>query len=155
VRTVLAPGAPQHRHSAADITLLGAEILTAYLRVRWLLRRHDLPTVVSSIGAPTRRSPESAAGPAELRVGARLARSTSRCLAALPADSRCLVRSLVLIAVLARRGIASSLVIGVRPGGEFAAHAWVELDGLPLLPADGEDYERLLELHSRGSGPAV
>jgi hypothetical protein len=45
------------------------------------------------------------------------------------------MRSLVLTALLSRRGIASTLVIGVRPGGEFGAHAWVEHEGAPLLPS--------------------
>ena len=56
------------------------------------------------------------------------------------------MRSLVLTAVLERRGIASRFVIGVRGAGDdFLAHAWVEYDGLPLLPA-GDDFERLTEL---------
>jgi hypothetical protein len=43
---------------------------------------------------------------------------------------KCLVRSLTLSRVLARRGVATSVQIGVRPGDrELQAHAWVEWNG--------------------------
>ncbi|MDQ3569707.1 MAG: lasso peptide biosynthesis B2 protein [Actinomycetota bacterium] len=78
--------------------------------------------------------------------GLRLGRAVSRTLRLLPTDSRCLVRSLVLTALLARRGLSSLLVIGVRSDPEFAAHAWVEHAGRPLLPPGEETFQRLLEL---------
>jgi len=47
--------------------------------------------------------------------------------------STCLERSLVLWWLLARRGVASRLRIGVRKSGEkFEAHAWVERDGVAI-----------------------
>jgi len=50
-----------------------------------------------------------------------------------PLDCTCLHRSLVLCWLLARRGVASQLRIGVRQDENgFAAHAWVEVDGIPL-----------------------
>ena len=61
-------------------------------------------------------------------------------------DSRCLMQSVVLVAMLARRGAEASLVIGVRPGVDFGAHAWVELAGRALLPTFGDDFARLVEL---------
>ena len=79
-------------------------------------------------------------------VGVSLARAVTRTLPLLPADSRCLMRSLVLISLLNRREIGSSLVIGVRPGQRFGAHAWVEVDGRPLLPRGESEFERLVEL---------
>ena len=50
---------------------------------------------------------------------------------------QCLVRSMALQRLLERDGIEGGrLVVGVRRrSGEFAAHAWVELQGRPL----GED----------------
>jgi hypothetical protein len=48
--------------------------------------------------------------------------------------------------MLVRRGIESSLVIGVRPEPSFEAHAWVECAGTPLLPTGDEPYGRLVEL---------
>lgn len=45
----------------------------------------------------------------------------------------CLRRSLVLQGLLARRGIAAELRIGVRRDGErLQAHAWVEVAGVPI-----------------------
>ena len=53
----------------------------------------------------------------------------------LPFDSRCLIRSLVLVRILSRRSIDdATLVIGASVEGGFAAHAWVEHDGEPVLP---------------------
>jgi transglutaminase-like putative cysteine protease len=77
---------------------------------------------------------------------ARLGHAVTRTLTALPFDDRCLSQALVLVAMLARRGTPSTLVIGARAGAEFGAHAWVEVDGLPVLLADEADYPRLAEL---------
>lgn len=78
------------------------------------------------------------------RVGIRLARPVRRTLDPLPWDSRCLMSALVLLRMLARRGIVCRLVIGVRPGDVFQAHAWIEHGGSPLLPTLG--YEPLTVL---------
>jgi hypothetical protein len=65
----------------------------------------------------------------------------------LPADARCLAQSLVLTRLLAARGIASTFVIGIaEPGEAFGAHAWVERDGVALLPVGGSAERRLVEL---------
>jgi hypothetical protein len=56
------------------------------------------------------------------------------------------MQALVLSALLARRGIGSELVIGVRPGPSFAAHAWVELEGRILPAGTDVDYRRLAAL---------
>lgn len=121
---------------------LCAEVLVTYGRVRRLLRQADFRRTLAAVGE--RREPPAGVGEAEMRAASRrLARAVVRTLALLPADSRCLVRSLVLTALLARRGIESRLIVGVRPGTRFAAHAWVEHDGMPLLEAG--QFERLLE----------
>src|SRR6266446_3253439 len=50
-----------------------------------------------------------------------------------PIPSTCLERSLCLWWLLARQGIATQFRIGVRKDSEqFAAHAWVECDGVAL-----------------------
>lgn len=124
---------------------LAAEVLAAYARVRAQLRRADLPTLVGRLrdGAEPADGPPEAAAHAE---GLRLARAATRTTDLLPTGARCLVRSLVLTALLARRGAWGTLVIGVSPGEQFGAHAWVELGGRPLLPPDEESYARLVEL---------
>ena len=45
-----------------------------------------------------------------------------------------------------QRGIESELVISVRPGESFAAHAWLEHEGAALLPPDAPASERLVTL---------
>lgn len=122
---------------------LAAEILLAYARTRWWLRRRDLPGALLELRSPGTRLP-AAADPT--RTGRRLGRAVVRTLALLPTDSRCLTRSLVLTNLLARRGIESSLVLGVRPGESFAAHAWVEHDSAALLDPGEFESRRLATL---------
>jgi Transglutaminase-like superfamily len=53
-----------------------------------------------------------------------------------PWPATCLTRSLVLVRMLRRRGAAARLCIGVRlEGGALDAHAWVELEGIPVNDA--------------------
>ena len=63
-------------------------------------------------------------------------------------EARCLSQALLVRALLQRRGLDAVLQVGVRKdGGQFDAHAWVELDGhtlaqtslqhLPLQPPPG------------------
>jgi hypothetical protein len=117
------------------------EILTDYVRVRWLLTRHDLPSVVAALRGTTARTTD----PRLQAVGTRLGHAVGRTLRLLPFDSRCLARSLVLVSLLSRRGIDSMLVIGVVVDPRFTAHAWVESGGVPLL-APLEDGRRLAEI---------
>jgi len=54
-----------------------------------------------------------------------------------PFRPNCLARSLVLCRLLRLRGLAAELRIGVAaPAGAFAAHAWVEHDGVALAEAE-------------------
>ena len=71
-----------------------------------------------------------------------------RVLGMLPFDSRCLMRSLVLLGLLGRRGARGELVIAVQTGGELGleAHAWIELDGHPLLMPALNGYRELVTL---------
>lgn len=123
------------------VTLAG-EILRTYVGVRRSLRRHDLRQVLAElrVGAPPRADGEP------VDTGRRLGRAVRRTLGVLPTDSRCLMQSLVLTKVLARRGIDTRLVIAVRPGESFAAHAWVEHGDEPLLPAGAPAFEQLVTL---------
>jgi Transglutaminase-like superfamily len=126
----------------ADLRVrIAVEIVATYAEVRWRMLRGDVTRVVGALreGAVDAHSPYDA-----YRIGRRLADPVRRTLDPLPWDSRCLMRSLVLLRMLGRRGVVSQLVIGVRPGEQFEAHAWVEHDGHPLLPTLG--YERLTVL---------
>jgi hypothetical protein len=124
--------------------LLAAEILAAYAWARRLLRRHTLPEAVAALraGAP----PTGTADAAALALGRHLAWATVRTITLLPSDSRCLMQSLVLTRVLARRGLPSTLVLSAAPGPQFEAHAWIEYAGEPLLQPAGASHEQLLRL---------
>lgn len=55
-----------------------------------------------------------------------------------PVRGRCLSRSLALYGVLRRHGIPSTIQIGVRRDqGDFAAHAWVEVNARPVNAGRG------------------
>ena len=123
--------------SPLEKAILATEVLATYVRACWLLSRRDLPTALTRLRGDAVPAP----APAYPFTALRLSHAVTRILSALPMDARCLVRSLVLTAVLARRGIESTLVIGVRPDDEFAAHAWVEANGRRMLPDEG--YARL------------
>jgi hypothetical protein len=111
---------------------LALDIVGTYVRVRWWLWRKDFPATVAAVRATA--APELRADGDDVVAGVRLGRVVRRTLGVLPFDSRCLVRSLVLTSLLARRGIDAKLVIAVEPEPEFAAHAWVECAGIALLP---------------------
>lgn len=124
---------------------LAPEILVTYVRARWWMRTRTLPDALELLRAPLAGAP--ARNGATVRdMEQRLSHAVVRTLSALPSDSRCLVRSLVLSSVLARRGIPSTLVIGVSSEPSFAAHAWVERDGLALLPEGDDGFKRILEI---------
>lgn len=123
---------------------LAVEILVAYARARWWLRRRSLEETIAALRGQT--PAVGTPGEHHLRAGLRLGRIVGRTLGVLPADSRCLVRSLVLTSMLAKRGIASRLVIGVTSEPQFKSHAWVECEGVPLLPSEDATYVRLVEL---------
>jgi hypothetical protein len=137
--------APSPRLRPRERLALGVEIVRAYLVVRRLSSRRKLPEVVSAL----RRAPAIPDLPLpEPRVdGIRLGRAVMRALVLTPGGTKCLVRSLVLLRLLARRGAPESeLIIAVQPGpAVLDAHAWVELEGRALLPP-GDGHERLLVL---------
>lgn len=122
------------------------EVLGVYARVRWLVLRRGPIGAASILRSGLRE--HAAADPDGLRVLRSLlfGRAVTRVLTLLPTDSRCLMRALVLTGMLARRGVFTKIVIGVRPSPGFAAHAWVEVEGTPLVPGDDSNYRRLTEI---------
>lgn len=62
-----------------------------------------------------------------------------------PASMMCLARGAVVTRMLRRRGFHASFVIGVRPV-PFAAHAWVEHNGIPIYgEIDGLEYFHVID----------
>ena len=152
------------RLSRTEKLSLASEIFATYGRVRWWMWRRTFPDAVRALRGgegpvdtreagkievatePGGTAAHQPGGPEDDRLASeRLGYSVRRALSPLPGDSRCLMRSLVLTNMLSRRGIPSSLIIGVAPGDEFAAHAWVEHDGVPVTD-DGEVFTPLIEV---------
>ena len=120
---------------------LAAEIVWTAVRVRRLVRRSDVPTAVACCRAEGRRSIPALPEGEVVRVS----RAVRQILGVLPGDSSPRVSSLVLIAVLDRRGIDTSLVIGVRDGVALAPQAWVEVGETPAAPRR-EKFAQLVAL---------
>jgi hypothetical protein len=141
----MSPVSPHHldRLGVRDRARLGAEILATYVRVRWTLRSQDAAHAVVSLRTHARRYSISSEPGMDYLVGWRLAHAVNVTLRPLPTDVRCLFRSLTLLTVMERRALHPKLIIGVTPA-PFSAHAWVELNGEPLLPAG--EHDRLTEL---------
>jgi hypothetical protein len=129
----------------AERVSLGSEVVVAYALVRRELRRASIEKVVERLRVPG-EWPTVEATHVELEEARRLGRAVVRTLRFLPGDTRCLLRSLVLLRLLARRGIEARLVIGARTGPDFLAHAWIEYDGLPVLSPLNDSFGRLVEL---------
>jgi len=129
--------APGRRLGAFARVLLTGEILFDYARARRLMRRTDLQDTLATLRAHAVEPSEPTAE--QHATALRLGRAAMLTLRRLPTDQRCLVRSLVVSGVLARRGIPAQLVLGVRPdrAEPFTAHAWVEHGGEVVLPDEG------------------
>jgi hypothetical protein len=133
--------------TAGQRTALVAEILGSYCAARWALRRNDLRGALIQLRSVAAGSSTSAPAWSDGHLAAsRLGYIVGRTLPLLPTDSRCLMRSLVLVRLLARRGVACSLVLGVTTSPKVRAHAWVEHAGKPVLPAYETVFTRLTEL---------
>jgi len=106
-------------------------LLTLSLRVRGFGATQRL---LQKFTASAKNDPPVAA------VESRVALTTRMVLAAArnsPIPSTCLERSLSLWWLLARQGIVTQFRIGVRKDDEkFAAHAWVERDGIAIGEPD-------------------
>ena len=114
--------------------------LLVLVRIRlglWLL---PWSRVAAMVGSSAR--PRSRFSVARLERAVRLA---SR----LVPGATCLTQALALNQLLSNNGHASTVLIGVRQDeGRFAAHAWVEWSGGPLLssPAEVTQYSPLPDL---------
>jgi hypothetical protein len=131
------------RLSQAERGRLIGEIIAAYMRSRRALSHAPIADVVAGLRS---EFPLASSSGDKLEEARSLGWAVSKTLNHLPGDTRCLIQSLVLTRVLARRGIPATLVIGARSAPDFLAHAWVEYGGDPVLnPGDGS-FGRLVEL---------
>jgi hypothetical protein len=132
--------------SVLEKLALTVAITLAYLQVRWLMSRRDLRAALARVRATP--APQAVpGGDAGHAFAGRLGSVVDGRLRHLPGDTRCLARLLVLLKLLARRGLShGALIIGVRTEPAFGAHAWVELDGRSLLQPIEASGSRLVEL---------
>ena len=90
----------------------------------------------------SRRTPARAAMSAEIADAQALARLAASAGANALGEATCLRRALLLHGWLLRRGLRPALLLGLPTNapapaaGDFSAHAWVELEGVPLLESD-------------------
>jgi hypothetical protein len=99
------------------------------LSLRWLGFRTTTALLTKARGAHASGS----AAPHD--CAASLARLLTFAADHTPGRPACLARSVTLWFLLARRGVAARVKIGVRNTGSFSAHAWVEIDGRVFLDA--------------------
>jgi hypothetical protein len=110
-----------------------AELLMIYPALLAVVRTDDLRAMAAAARAPVRARVFTPPAIHHL-TAVRLGQIVGQVFGLLPMDSRCLIRSLVLLRLLERRGIRATLQIGVKATGDFGAHAWVEHEGAPVLP---------------------
>lgn len=71
--------------------------------------------------------------PAVIRLAFKVGRAAERAGRWSPWSPRCLERALTAAILLRVRGIPCRLVVGVKAGEAFGAHAWLEVQGDPVV----------------------
>jgi hypothetical protein len=114
-----------------------------FLAALWLLPACSAALRVLGLARVQRMLASIPAAPGDAPEARRISYCVDAAARQLPIRSSCLTRSLVLQGLLARRGVASAVRVGVRlANGQLDAHAWVEYAGVPLNDAAdvGERY---------------
>jgi hypothetical protein len=136
--------APGERLATVERIRVAAEIVATYAAARSWMLRLSFPEAVAAARDVRPKAREALRDDELDKAGIRLGIAVQRTLRALPVDSRCLVTALVLTRMLERRSIDNTFVLGVRSQPRFSAHAWVERNGVALLPTT-PDFHRLSE----------
>lgn len=139
----------QARMGVLERAAMAGEIVHAYLGCRFELRRAGVAGALRWA-----RRPVAASDPTDrvmqgrsvdIAAGIRLASITARALQRVPTDTRCLNQSLVLVRLLANRGVHAQLALAVRRH-EVAAHAWVEVAGEAVSPLAPDGFVQVSTL---------
>jgi hypothetical protein len=124
---------PEERKLSLEAVLL-LPLLAIRLKLLGFTPLARIPKPKSGLASPS---------PSTLAKAEKIASIVYRTANHLPFHSSCLVRSLALWRILQNHHIASELVIGVGKSADmqFAAHAWVEYQGVAL--AERQDIDTL------------
>jgi hypothetical protein len=126
-------------HRAGDYATMAESVVIA-LAIELGLRLTSVSTLLARLDR-IEQSCWSASSPSY-----RLDRFAAAAYRLLPIGSTCLRESLVLYALLRRRGAAPKLRLGVnKEAGRLAAHAWIECTG---LTTGGENYFAMLRTNA-------
>jgi Transglutaminase-like superfamily len=109
--------------------VMAAEVAALVLPVELALRRTSLGALIARFG----RTDRIRRGGREIVDVGRAARLVDAVAGCYP-NITCLKKSLILLRLLRKRGIAAELRLGVRKvDDDFTAHAWIEYSGRTLL----------------------
>jgi hypothetical protein len=140
-----------HRWRAAEaaMALVCARVLLRAVPFRWVAR---IAGAVSNGPAPDRTS-RPASDPAAAAIGRAVAGAARR----LPWRSTCLDRALAGRLLLARRGIPSTLVLGVAKDQDLVhAHAWLVAGGGTVSGRrQAAHFNPIAAFRTPGRGPSV
>jgi hypothetical protein len=119
------------------LLLEAAVRLTWYKGALWVL---PFRWIAPRLGRPAGQPPLATA--AELAAARRITWAVHIAARNLPWHSRCLVRAVTAKIMLQRRGLRSTLYLGVRRGDdlEVASHAWLRVGELSLIGGPSADY---------------
>ncbi len=123
-----------------DDFLLFLETLFLLMLVAIGLRWMPLKTLLRHLPRPRRFSRQYL----DPERGRRVAWALNAAARRFPGFQNCLVQALAVHILLLRRGVASVLRIGAPVQAEaFAAHAWIEVGGRPLIGGPVEHFQVL------------
>lgn len=152
------PGAWRARAQVAEaiaaLTVARLTIATIPL-ARW---RGALGRRVEAASLPDPQNVAANIEPLPANLAARrLARAVERGAARLPGETRCLARALALHAMLRRRRMGATLLIGVRPRADRGSlddlHAWVLRDGEVLIGGGEPSHVPLVGFSTEQQNP--
>ncbi len=136
--------------------VLFRQMLSLALTRLWL-HRCGLRATIKQLGAIRQQRQQAGlpAGLQPLSYAQRCATLTAMAAQNGPVRANCLPQALALHDLLKRRGIASELRIAVLPGSTpLEAHAWVEMDAVPLGGNPPEGYRLIEQLDCNALGQA-
>ena len=124
---------------AEDVARAAVAGLAVRALVNGELPERSLPALLATL-TPRHRPPRFVTIPTSTRLALR---SVDVVAARAVGPGTCLFRSLARYAALRQARVAARFVIGVAPdpaGGDFVAHAWVEVGGEPVFEASPPRY---------------